>query len=473
MVIEMGDGRKAHGIRKKENFERELPVFFRDAASVNHVFVGTCFLMQVYSFYEGLADGERVVSGETLEIWQKVCSIAKENFLGEFDGARREEAVLALAGLRKEITAKMEVLTTYTDHFALYEYVLNRLEPRFEGELFLEEDDEAAREILRYIFLDKDNMLVNVRIQQMLSQLPVRMSRVKFEDLVRGAFEHYNGMDTGAVDAFVNRLLWVSGLYEPEGVNDYFPEFARALKAMEAVNLKQPQEEDYNKAQDVFTQTAKSLEVFTDNYYSLMEMVNLLYVWLLNYPYASKEAAEKTEWIVPLLRELCEKGLCGEAGFDALSEECGALMKQSEGILEEYIPKLQRARTALSKIAKEEEQSIAALMLSEEYACLKTSALLMSGSLFADIEKEVQPQTADRVYLKQAADSLLDKLLTAFFAQPLLLNRARIAAVLKELPVFFNSQNDVMDYVRTSLAGCHEKAEKAASIRLMRKLMEE
>ncbi len=73
----MGDGRKAHGIRKKENFERELPVFFRDAASVNHVFVGTCFLMQVYSFYEGLADGERVVSGETLEIWQKVCSIAK------------------------------------------------------------------------------------------------------------------------------------------------------------------------------------------------------------------------------------------------------------------------------------------------------------------------------------------------------------------------------------------------------------
>ena len=54
----MGDGRKAHGMRKKENFERELPVFFRDAASVNHVFVGTCFLMQIYSFYEGLADGE-------------------------------------------------------------------------------------------------------------------------------------------------------------------------------------------------------------------------------------------------------------------------------------------------------------------------------------------------------------------------------------------------------------------------------
>ena len=84
------------------------------------------------------------------------------------------------------------------------------------------------------------------------------------------------------------------------------------------------------------------------------------------------------------------------------------------------------------------------------------SAFLMSGSLFADIEKEVQPQTADRAYLKQAADSLLDKLLTAFFAQPLLLNRARIAAVLKELPVFFNSQNDVMDYVRTRSPGSLE-----------------
>ncbi|MDE7325005.1 MAG: hypothetical protein K2N63_01800 [Lachnospiraceae bacterium] len=475
MVVDMGNGKKAHGIRKKENFERELSTFFREAASVNHVFAGTSFLMQFFSFYEGMADGERSLCGETLSIWREICRIAKDNFLGEFDADLREKSVLTLSGLRGTVTRKMEVLTAYTDRFSLYEYILNRVEPRFEEEIILPEDDEAAREILRYIFMEKDNLLVNTRIQQMLSQLPVRMGRGKFEDLVRGGFENYNGMDTGAVDDFVYRILSVAGLYEPEGMGEYFPEFTHSLGILKETDLKQVQKEEYKEAQELFTRTAEAVRVLTDDYYSLMELINLLFAWLLNYPYADKDAVGETQELTPLLKELCEKGLAKREAekFAAVSGECAALLQKTEGVLEEFTPKLQKAQAALSKFTGKEQESVQAMMLGQEYACLKTSVLLVGGSLFADLSEGGEPKTADRSYLKQAADSLMEKLLAAFSAQPAIMNRAMIAAVLGELPVFFGSQNEVMDYVRTSLAGCHEKAEKAAGIRLMRKLMEE
>lgn len=464
----MSDKRKEHEIRKKENFERGLSVFFQEAASVNNVYAGTSFLLQFYSFYESIVDGERELSGERLAIWQEINRIVRENFLSGFDGAKREEAVKKLFSLRGQITGKMQVLTTYTDRFSLYEYMLNRMEPRFENEVFLPEDDEAAREILRYIFMEKDNLLVNTRIQQMLSQLPVRMSRSKFEGLVRAGFENYVGMDTGAADDFVYRIVSVAGLYEPEGMKEYFPEFYNSLFVLRGKDWKTMEEADYKEAQELFSRTAGEVQALTDDYYLLMELVNSLYAWLLNYPYASVDATAQMDHFLPLLEEICRGELSEEKTIKSTS-----LLDETEGVLEEFSLKLQKMQGTLSKMEEDVQKSAAALMLEKEYTCLRVSVLLLSGSLFAELEQKGQMQIADRAYLKTAADSLVEKLLAAFSTQPKILNRAMIAAVLGELPVFFNSQNEVMDYVRGSLSGCHETAEKVAGIRLMRKLMEE
>ena len=44
------------------------------------------------------------------------------------------------------------------------------------------------------------------------------------------------------------------------------------------------------------------------------------------------------------------------------------------------------------------------------------------------------------------------------------LNRARMAACLSALPVFFNSRTEVMNYVRESLASCSNIHEKNIAI---------
>lgn len=451
--------------------EQNLPAFFEKASSVNHVFAGTSFLMQFYSFYESIADRERELKEETAAIWKTVCRIAKENLLDGFDGEKREEAVRTLMELRGTITAKMQVLTTYTDRFGLYEYMLNRIEPRFEERLALPDDDTAAREILQYIFMEKDNVLINTRIHQMLSQLPVRMSRGKFEDMVRAGFENYIGMDTEAVDDFVYRIESVAGLYEPEGMDVYFPELAQSLSVMQKTDWKGMNEETYRSTEEAFHQAAAAIAAETDAYYSLMELVNLLYAWLLNFPYASSEAAGRTEGLNPLLCAIVGQALTD--AYEPIPEELTGLFVKTEGVLEELSPQLQRQQGILDEMDEETVKTASALMLEKQLVCLKISAVLLSGSLFADADTKNNAKTVDRAYLKKTSDTLVEKLLAAFGSQQTMQNRAMIAAVLSELPVFFNSQNEVMDYVRGSLAGCHETAEKVAGIRLMKRLMEE
>lgn len=466
----MGDKRKMHGERKRENLERSLPGLFEEAASANNNFAQVTFLMRLYGFYESIAEGERVLADETAEIWEIICRAVKENFFEGFDGEKREKTVRALIGLRRLITEKMQVLTAFTDRFSIYEYMLNRVELRFEDNLICPEDDLAAREILQYIFMEKDNLLVNTRIQQMLSQLPVRMSRGKFEDLVRAGFENYAGMDESAVEEFVYRIESAAGLYEPEGMEEYFPELTKGLAAMQKVDWKAIKQEDYQAAQELFLQATKQLEEITDQYYSLMELVNSLCAWLLNYPYASSESVARMQGFLPLLGAICEKALSGE--FSPIPEREASLMVKTEGVLEELGLKLQKLQGVISGFDEETEKIVAALMLEKQLACMKSSELLLGNSLFVDLEQKSGQKTADRECLKTASDALVEKLLAAFAAQQTMQNRAMIAAVLSQLPVFFNSQKEVMDYVRASLAGCHETAEKAAGIRLMRELME-
>jgi hypothetical protein len=41
-----------------------------------------------------------------------------------------------------------------------------------------------------------------------------------------------------------------------------------------------------------------------------------------------------------------------------------------------------------------------------------------------------------------------------------------IAVALREMPVLFHSMDEVRDYIKNSLSGCHDVAEKIASIEL-------
>ena len=81
---------------------------------------------------------------------------------------------------------------------------------------------------------------------------------------------------------------------------------------------------------------------------------------------------------------------------------------------------------------------------------------------------EVDVETLNAVYGKLEAE-----LRECFGNCEKLVRRAMMASVLKELPVFFVSHTEVMNYVRFTLDNCKDNAEKTASLRLFRQVYED
>ena len=50
-------------------------------------------------------------------------------------------------------------------------------------------------------------------------------------------------------------------------------------------------------------------------------------------------------------------------------------------------------------------------------------------------------------------------------------NRSIMASVLKELPVFFNSHTEVMNYVLQSLHNCSNEGEKRGAVAMLKNLL--
>ena len=68
---------------------------------------------------------------------------------------------------------------------------------------------------------------------------------------------------------------------------------------------------------------------------------------------------------------------------------------------------------------------------------------------------------------------LFEELARSFEGQPKVLVRAIMAKVLSCLPVFFESLDEVREYVKNSLVSCTDEMEKAVTMKLIGDMMEE
>ena len=122
----------------------------------------------------------------------------------------------------------------------------------------------------------------------------------------------------------------------------------------------------------------------------------------------------------------------------------------------------EQAEKNYEKIKKKIEE----LMLSVVFKRLLIVQRLNSGSAYATLLEEKQEEQEG--YLKQVKNAFLSEIRTVLEEGSRLRNRAVMAAVLRELPVYFNNHTEVMNYVRNSLASCRDEREKKISIELLR-----
>ncbi len=452
-------------LRSRKALEQNLPLLMNRAASAYGQLSLYNLATELAMFLESEAE-ERLVPDEEVKKMKEELLLSIEESLfgngeqGSYDPNKDKKEIERITALREQVTKRVESLTAYTDLFILYEYMINRMEPKFEKpqENIREFDnDEAAREILQWIFSDEEPGLINERIKEMLSCLPVRMTKGKFMELVESAFALYKGADRSSIDLFDYMLRSASGLYQPESMGEQFPQLEKVKNVLEEMAVSVPDKQTYERWKQQLLEGSSAVRGLTECYEGIQAIANAFLTVLLTKSYFTLEAEQDAARATGLVQKLCiEQTADTETLFAGIEH---AMERLSEDIL--------LLEPLLSLATEKMNKEISELMLSAVHQRLLAVQRLNSGSVYAELLPEKEKELPEG-YLEQVRNRFAEEIKETFSSSSRLKNRAVMAAVLKELPVYFNSHTEVMEYVRGSLEQCHDEGEKRVSMELLR-----
>lgn len=471
-------------ISKGRDLETNIPKFLVNMMNIYNRYSYVKLSMNYFTYYEMV--GENDVKDKKLSDLTGRMNDVISTMMKETSGTVLAGCIAETESVRNELIKIMTGLTCYVDIFNIYEYCLNRVEYRYkDGTGFLDtSDEELTRDILQYILSDKDNVVINSKICETVRQLPVRITKSRFFELLKEGLKVYKDSEKGSVEDFIYMIRTVSMLDIPENtfalsedINEIYREFART-------DFSRLDEEKFNDLSSKLQYATDYIQTAVDRYMLLAENINDLYVILLS----SKEYYGKN---MPGLlagyennqdellhdqrdydncRILIQKEnlLFADTDYEEVCEEIEDGFLYLEGKQEKYAELFQKSGYLLDTITKDYAgilESMDALQVSEYFDKI---GKLVSGSIFVEFEdKPERHETAGIDYVKEKEEELEKELTDFFGSHEKSVNRAVMAHVLSELPVFFNNVEEVKNYIYNSLSGCRDKAEKAAVIQIL------
>ena len=371
--------------------------------------------------------------------------------------------------LRNTMTDKMQVLTAYTDTLQIYEYVLNRIEYGITGQTYEVDGTELAVKVFQYLFRDNDKMVVNSKIQMVTGQLPIRMTKNRFYDYLTDTLNIYNGSSRSSVDNFVSMLKSTAVLDIPKGYGEDYPEIVKTIELLKSVNYKELDLATYQAVMEQFSMTTTHLTEIVSDYLLAMDVINNLYAVLLAIPYEKSEAHVKSVCIDML------QGLHDAYVSDSdIPESVDEGFMKLEGVQEMLGEDIMQYESILPDVMETEQDTISWMMSGDIFDSLNKMTKLLSNSVFVDLNHEEDEDVlADTEYITEKRDEIVG-LLTTFFAEnPKEVNRAVMASMFASMPVLFNSQQEVKEYIEYSLNHCSNQSELMACAKILQDLMDE
>lgn len=479
-----------------ENLERNLPWVFNRLISLYDKEAKLKLAMSYYNFYENYreenpfpADTEdnnqtdrknqdKQSNNESYKsrseeeaLLNEVNEIIKDSILGKFSGEYLEDGVKHLDKVRSTIIHRMNILTGYTDFLQIYEYVLNRIEYRFKNDLEDINNEVFTAEVLSFIFETKDNMIINDRIKEVIGQLPIRMTKAKYFELLGNSISLYKGGDCSSLDTYIYMLRTSAAIYHVEGMEQVFPELSSLKNDLEKGDYKNLTEKEYIDLSNCLELGVSVIRRMVNFYYGLQEIVNYLYVIILARPYADIDERNSTTFdSLSMIGEI--NRYFGAVEKEPLPEKLEEKFQLTEGLQEEYFQEISLLEPIFMDIKTNYTDLADSLMLRPIFNTINISHKLLGSSLFVDLNQSENSNKADEAYLNQVKEELLSGLTKAFKDRSQIANRAVIANTLNKMPVFFQSYGEIEEYIRQSLEQCHDLAEKIASVQLIKSLYE-
>lgn len=472
---------------KGRNLDENLPFYTKMLRKVNVTMAALRLSMDYETFFEQLILQESGTPEEIEEVF-----IRLEGYLQQLLGSTPMGITKELKEERSCIKEKMEILTACVDRLVNVEYVFNRMELNFcedKGEDV--PVSEFMGKVMQFIFTESDSVVTNGRIKEVLRQLPVRMSKSRFYDLIKNGLGLYKDEDAESLEGIIYMLRTSGNLYHSEGMERYFGAFMGEIEELEKLGYDGMSKEEYEKAGEKLRHISDKLRLLTDNYVSLQTIVNEMLALSLLHNGEEGILDEKIGYILKKECEMLSYKKCME-NPDFMKDEMDLLLEQFEGVegiqeenmekqslLESVLDIVVHAGSDVIKGDKDDTEQIKEMLTK-----LLIVQRLLSSSQFADIDNiplngEIFPENAlqerkvSDEELKEKTGELLNEFEEYFKGHERKINRAVMANVLSCLPVFFQSTEDVKEYIYSSLSQCRNESERKVSMELIQKLIDE
>lgn len=470
-----------NGLGQNKNVEELLPEYVSKSLGLHDSYARLKLMMEYYVFYEMISEGINPYIETAQETAGRLHQIIRQVFGDEEAKEKYRELGEQLKELRQEVTDRMQVLTAYVDRFVVYEYVLNRLQYRFREREPMVEDSVFAQQVLNFIFSSQDNVTVNDNIRFVIGQLPMRMARSRYFDLIRDSISVYKDSDVSSLEGYLYMFRTNAMLYQTPAMEQYFTEFIPVLEELSQLDYENMDQAVYQVYEEKLRVNASKLNDISDLYMLLQQLINGAYSVVLAAEHDREEIDCKAANVVirginDLFLEQ-ESEIWSQAGEGTLEGEedklywLGEHFPSIEGQQEQIYEAMNMADAVLQETAQAQKGAIARLGLEEAFAALDKLQQLSSGSDFVELEIDQREEKVTAAAAEKAAEELVAELKEHLRKQNRAVRRAIMANTLEKLPVFFTTPQEVADYVSHSLEQCEDEAEKYASKQLIQDVM--
>ena len=418
--------------------------------------------MNLFTMYE-MSEEVSLSSREEIEDYiDRIATAIRELYVE--DGNVSEDTISMITEARDKITERMGILTSFTDSLEIYEYIINRKEAEFNEDKREINTQELAERMYEFVFSgDKnDKLLINSRIQEIVAQLPVRMTNARFFDIIGNSMSIYRGGEKSSVDSFKDAIRDASMLGRPEGFTTAFPEVYEIFKDFENTDYKNFTEDDFKKLSDSLMQITDIIQDYVSNFLMISEIINDLLISLYTYSFADKSYLKDAFDV--------SKTILGEIisaeDIYAASDNFDSLFAKIEGEQENAYDEVLSLEAGFEELY-DSYYEVYDDEIKNRFDLLYKSDKLTSSSLYMDIdtprsEITVVSDEADEAYIEKLKSELEAELTEHFKKISRLEKRSIMAKVLSLMPVFFNSPQEIKEYFEFALNSCANKDELVA-----------
>lgn len=457
-------------IMNNKNLEINIPKFGKHLMTIFNSYSFIRLSMNYYTYYEIISESEKndKTLGNFIERFNKII---KDGVINPVMGETQNIVLEEVTSIRNEVINIMKGLTCLADIFNIYEYVLNRIEYNFKDSSHIEKlsDVDFTTSVISYILSDKDNVVMNTKISETVRELPVRITKSKFFEMLHTGLLVYKGSEKQSVDDFLYMIRTSTMLDIDNMALDLSDDIKEIYENFKNTDFSNISAQEYDELSSKLKFATEFIEDTVNKYMMFAELLNDVYVIVLSNHYVEELPLEHSSCITII------DTLYNRFTKDKLSDdvEVENFFFQLEGKQENYHRAFSNMISTLDYLLESKKELIDSLVLDTMFNSLDRISKLVSGSIFVEFDTETNNEEADIEYIDEKFETLKNDFTNFFKDNKKIVNRAVMAQVLSALPIFFNNVDEIKDYIIQSISQCSDNAEKLACYEIFHSLMEE